>query len=90
MRYRKKPVEIEAVQWWPGIEIEGVEIVQRDGVIGGKGHGEMRFPQRPKAIIRTLEGEMEVSPGDWIITGVAGEKYPCKPYIFVATYEAVE
>ena len=39
--------------------------------------------------IETLEGVMHASPGDWIITGVNGEKYPCKPDIFVKTYEPV-
>jgi hypothetical protein len=89
-KYRKRPVIVEAEQWFPGKEIEGVEIVQREGVISGKGHGEMRFPQAPKAIIRTLEGEMEVSPGDWVIVGVENERYPCKDSIFKATYEPAE
>lgn len=40
--------------------------------------------------IDTLEGEHNVCPGDWIITGVKGERYPCKPDIFEATYEKVE
>lgn len=40
--------------------------------------------------IATLEGVMVANPGDWIITGVKGERYPCKPDIFAATYEAVE
>lgn len=40
--------------------------------------------------IPTLEGEMMASPGDWIITGVKGERYPCKPDIFEATYEPVD
>lgn len=40
--------------------------------------------------IETLEGVMTARPGDWIITGVKGERYPCKPDIFQATYEAVE
>lgn len=40
--------------------------------------------------IETLEGRMHASPGDWIITGVNGEKYPCKPDIFEKTYEPVE
>ena len=40
--------------------------------------------------VLTLEGNMKVSPGDWVITGVAGEKYPCKNDIFLATYEPVE
>lgn len=39
--------------------------------------------------IKTLEGRLHVSPGDWIITGVKGEKYPCRPDIFEATYEKV-
>lgn len=41
-------------------------------------------------VIHTLEGDVHASPGDWIITGVAGEKYPCKPDIFAETYEPVE
>lgn len=40
--------------------------------------------------ISTLEGTMLANPGDWIITGVKGERYPCKPDIFAATYEQVE
>lgn len=41
-------------------------------------------------VIHTLEGDMTASPGDYIITGVNGEKYPCKPDIFAKTYEPVE
>jgi len=40
--------------------------------------------------ISTLEGDMHAMPGDWIITGIKGEKYPCKPDIFEATYEPVD
>lgn len=43
-----------------------------------------------EVIISTLEGEMKASPGDWIITGINGEKYPCKPDIFEKTYEPVK
>ena len=43
-----------------------------------------------KEVIHTLEGDMIASPGDWIITGINGEKYPCKPDIFEETYEIVE
>ena len=59
----------------------------------------MKFQKKPVIIdayqtdkdvyIETLEGVMHASPGDWIITGVNGEKYPCKPDIFGKTYEAV-
>lgn len=41
-------------------------------------------------IIETLEGPLKASPGDWIITGIRGEKYPCKPDIFKKTYEPVD
>ena len=41
-------------------------------------------------IIKTLEGDMKASVGDWIITGINGEQYPCKPDIFKKTYEPVE
>jgi hypothetical protein len=74
MRYRKRPVVIEATQWWPGLDVDGVIVV--DG-------------KWQNAHIITLEGVMHVSPGDWIVTGVQQEKYPCKDEIFRATYEAV-
>ncbi len=48
------------------------------------------IPKFVEVEIPTLEGVMKASPGDWIITGVKGEKYPCKPDIFKATYEPVE
>lgn len=72
-KFRKKPVVIDAMQWF------------KDGdhpaVIPGKLSG------MPVYWINTLEGDMMVSEGDWIITGVKGEHYPCKPDIFEMTYE---
>lgn len=43
-----------------------------------------------EVLIETLEGTMKASPGDWIITGVKGERYPCKPDVFERTYEKVD
>ena len=86
-KFRKKPVVIEATQWFPGVEVEGVEMVPCN--LPPHDH---EYPcatgAHPK--VRTLEGDMYVSPGDWIITGVRGEKYPCKPDIFDATYEPAD
>lgn len=48
------------------------------------------FQTAERVIISTLEGDMVANVGDWIITGVKGEQYPCKPDIFTATYELVE
>ncbi len=81
MKFRKKPVVIEAEQWFPGKQIDGV-IEENNMTPYGK--------VGPAAWIKTLEGRHEVTPGDWIITGIKGEKYPCKPDIFEATYERVE
>ena len=79
-RYRKKPLVIEAFQW-QGEEVLGL---QRIAVgITEKGH------EIYNLIIPTREGMMYASPGDWIITGIAGEQYPCKPEIFAASYEEV-
>ena len=77
MKFRKKPVVIEATQWFKDGDHPAVRI--------------SRFAQETKrvGVIDTLEGEHVVTPGDWIITGVNGEHYPCKPDIFEATYEAV-
>ena len=81
MRYRKKPVIVEAEQWFEGAEIEGVEYPQPQFSNG------VAIVGRP--FVRTLEGDMFVSSGDYIITGTAGEKYPCKESIFVQIYEPI-
>lgn len=87
MKFRKKPVVIEATQWFMDGDHPAVE--WRDSYTQHKNTpGIIRVTKIP--IIKTLEGQMEVTPGDWIITGVKGEHYPCKPDIFEATYERVE
>ncbi len=80
MRYRKKPVVIEAFQFCnPAREFqEGNVYYGFDVHSDDKGYF---------LTIPTLEGDMRANEGDWIITGVKGEKYPCKPEIFAATYE---
>lgn len=80
MKYRKIPVTIEAVQWG-GKNIE--EICQ----FAGKCCGELI--QDGEMHISTLEGTLHASVGDFIIKGVNGEFYPCKPDIFRKTYEMV-
>jgi hypothetical protein len=97
-RYRKKPVTIEArrmPRWdeapsalrfaeqcealalWCGGVARIMDQAEEDGVMEG-------------IYIPTLEGEMRADPGDWIICGVQGEFYPCKPDIFAATYEPAD
>jgi hypothetical protein len=78
-QFRKKPVVIEAVQF-------------EENSLNGWPQGVVKDSESSTGYaIDTLEGRaLEVTPGDWIITGVKGEKYPCKPDIFDATYEAVE
>ena len=49
-----------------------------------------RYEGTKPLLIRTLEGDMTAMPGDWIITGIRGETYPCKPDIFEETYERVD
>lgn len=87
MKFRKKPVVIEAVQMKPedGFLPEGVEQYEKEVLETVQGYRSSWYGWR----IKTLEGYLEVSPYDWIITGIKGEKYPCKPDIFEATYEPV-
>lgn len=87
-KYRKKPVVIEAYQiidpkdeqtrpipnWLIEATIKGVVRPYTDGTL----------------VIDTLEGPMRAQIGDWIIQGIQGELYPCKPEIFAATYEKAE
>jgi len=87
MKFRKKPVEIEAVQFTGDNHREALSFIYPGmSEVGLSGAEVMRLP----VVIETLEGDMTASPGDWIIRGVQGEFYPCKPDIFEATYESVE
>jgi hypothetical protein len=97
-KYRKKPIEVEAVRW-RGNNIDEVRAFVAeddrwmDGInviynVGGPGLG--YTPAIGTLDIPTLEGMMTASAGDWIIRGVQGEIYPCKPNIFEATYEMME
>lgn len=106
MKYRKKPVVIEAEQWLEvtydreatcGIEPENFPIYHLD--VGYYRTPDLDGQDKCKHCeeimhfhgwIDTLEGGHIVCPKDWIITGVRGERYPCKPDIFEQTYEKVE
>lgn len=80
-RYRKKPVEIEAFQ----LGIDEPHQWWKEAVDTGKA-----IVDGKEAFIETLEGVLRANAADYIIRGVAGELYPCKPDIFEATYERVE
>lgn len=86
-RYRKKPVEIEATQF-PSPLYVGGRLAFDDWVVEHGLTEKLRY-RGSNLIIKTLEGEMEAEPGDWIIIGVEGEVYSCKPSIFKKTYERV-
>jgi hypothetical protein len=97
-RFRKKPVEIEAMQWPEGDDTTYDSVCRRAAVHrwvndnGGKTEvigDSVGDDCDIYAAIVTLEGNMRISGGDYIIRGVQGEFYPCKPDIFAATYEAV-
>jgi len=89
-KYRKKPIVIEAVRYngkgnigdgegvpdWIWVALENKTLKATNGT--------------DPFIIHTLEGDMTIAPGDWIIKGVKGEFYPCKPNIFEQTYERVK
>lgn len=86
-RFRKRPVVVEAIQYRPHNNCHEVA-----AFMGIDWHADACGEERSHApwLIPTLEGVMEANPGDWIIRGVQGEFYPCKPDIFDATYEPVE
>jgi len=90
-QYRKKPVVIEAVQLThervATFLFDNERLPEGVQYVGSEYHRGRREVYHFKAYIETLEGKMQVSPGDWIIKGVKGEFYPCKPDIFEATYE---
>lgn len=92
MKYRKKPITVEAIQW-NEFNLEEIKKFVGNPLIyevvdGAWKLGKGRLIVEMK--IKTLEGEMQVSEGDYIIKGIKGEFYPCKPDIFKQTYEQVE
>lgn len=86
MKYRKKPVEIEAVQFIDTPE----RIEEITEFTGGDLRVNYEDKDNPYIPIETLEGTMKASVGDYIIKGVKGEYYPCKPDVFTQTYEPVK
>jgi hypothetical protein len=115
MKFRKKPVVIEATQWFKNGDhpdddcrmvrplpnsttqfepflSEGrvVRYFRHPNVRGNSLCSKCNLTMHVHGWIDTLEDGHNVCPGDWIITGVAGEKYPCKDEIFKQTYEAVD
>jgi hypothetical protein len=81
MKFRKKPIVVDAFQFMP----RDKRVSWPDGVKRGK------LPGYEGSVyyLDTLEGRMRVSPGDWIITGIVGEKYCCNALVFSKTYERV-
>jgi len=120
MKFRKKPVVIEAIEWFKNgdhpedhvdqmtlrngelFKISAEECKRRDwegrvvryyrhpDVPGDRLCEQCNQPHHIHGWLDTLEAGHRVCPGDWIITGVEGERYPCKPSIFAKTYEEVE
>ena len=103
-KFRKKPVEIEAMQF-TGSPTEAHRVYEwiESNTLGSfeplsvlekreptPESGVSINPATGGLLIATLEGVMEASPGDWIIRGVQGEFYPCKPDIFAVTYEPTQ
>lgn len=111
VKFRKKPVMVEATQWfkngdhphddrpaykdpifpgkWTLGEGKVVRYFRHPGVAGDRQCEHCTFYMKQHGWIDTLEGGHNVCPGDWVITGVKGERYPCKPDIFIETYEVV-
>ena len=89
MKYRKKPVIVDAVQWFKNRDHPAVSMqyIWYDPACKCK-HCNIEFGLH--GVIKTLEGEHTVCPGDWVITGVNGEHYPCKPDVFEKTYDVCE
>ena len=109
MKYRKKPVVIDATQWFKNgdhpkdnsqlISTNGEDFLSEGSIVryfrgpdisGGTLCQRCHDTMHIHGWIDTLDGGHIVCPGDWIITGVKGENYPCKPDIFEKTYEKIE
>jgi hypothetical protein len=95
-KYRKKPIIVEAEVYKPGMEdgwhcsLHGCENLDQCDIICGSKLKRNYSCAYFVPYIQTLEGGLNISKGDYIVTGIKGEKYPCKPDIFMNTYEKVE
>ena len=94
-KYRKKPIEIEAIQYTGCNEQEiadfmGVSVSELHTLVDAVLRSDGVYRRNSHIYINTLEGVMTANYGDYIIKGVKGEFYPCKPDIFAETYEVVE
>lgn len=93
-KFRKKPVVISAMQWDGSKASAGVIAEEMDPTTDALDRPRLDWNWSdagpPRFFVKTLEGCYEASPGDWIIRGVKGELYPCKPDIFEMTYERDE
>lgn len=87
-KFRKKPVVIDAEQWFKDGNNSSVEPYCFTDQVNRRICEHCSETMDEHGSIRTLEGQHTVCPGDWIITGIQGEKYPCKDQIFRATYTA--
>ena len=81
MKYRTKPIVIKAIQYTGDNKIEILDFTNYTASLNNP-HKHLTIP--------TLEGDMRADVGDWIIKGIQGEFYPCKPDIFEETYEIVK
>ena len=91
MKYRKRPIVIEATQWLQAGDHPDVRPFERKG----RDPDDLHFdgcgqPWKDHGWVDTLEGGFIVCPTDFIVTGVRGERYPCKAHIFHQTYETLE
>lgn len=89
-KYRKKPIVIEAFKWTGSSDQSEDPVWICDAIKGKTVRFENGCSLRCTMLIDTLEGTMRASLGDYIIQGIKGEIYPCKPDIFEATYEPVD
>lgn len=89
MKYRKKPVEIEAFRFDGDLQNSKGEFYVPRWAVEAFEKGILRF-EGPELYVETLEGTHHASAGDYIIQGIKGEIYPCKPDIFEATYDKEE
>lgn len=83
MKYRKKPIVIDAIKW------DGTNVLVWIDQFPESRHF-LQIENAQEITIKTLEGNMTARQGDYIIRGIKGELYPCKADIFEATYEKVE
>lgn len=88
MLYHKKPITVEAHQWFPGKTVAGVRRIPANKIDMSQKRG-IVVDRPERYVVDAVGGQLDIYPGDWVITGLGGDRYPLRNDVFMTHYEPV-